>query len=277
MSPLERRYRRLLRAYPAQYRSERADEMLGTLLDTAAPGQRRPSARESAGLIAGGVRARAARNAGLPALASLRLAAMLACATFLGILLATTAGHLSSGVRPPEQAKHEWIAIGGLFAATILIWFARRELAVVALLAASVPGLFWHSLTPWLAGAVVVLAGLTALRTERPPWAWLLWFCLPPAFFLRDMVPGLTGMQVSLPAVGLAFAIIALFVLGPLVWAVTDARPAFALAILLAFYAVISVRGGFVDGWSVICLALSVLAALPLLLRIARRRRQVVL
>jgi hypothetical protein len=84
VSPLERWYRRLLRAYPADYRAGRADEMLGTLLETAVRGQRRPGARESAALIGGGIRARAARNAGLPELASLRLAAMLGCAACLG-------------------------------------------------------------------------------------------------------------------------------------------------------------------------------------------------
>lgn len=275
MSPLERRYRRLMRAYPAQYRTDRADEILGTLLDAAAPGQRRPSARESAGLITGGIRARAARNASLPALASLRLAAMLAGATLLGILLAPWAMNLSLGGRPPAQTRNEWIACGALFAATILIWFARREVAVLALLAALAAGLSWHVQTRWLLGAGLVLAGLTALRTERPPKAWLAWFCLPPAFFIRGMVHGLGGMHVGLPAIGLAFAIIILFLLGPLVWAVTDARPAFALAILLAVFAVASVRGEFVSGWTVICLALSVAAALPLVVRIVRRRRQV--
>jgi hypothetical protein len=278
MSPLERRYRRLLRAYPAQYRSDRADEMLGTLLDAAAPGQRRPSARESASLIAGGIRARAARNASMPALASLRQAALLACATFLGILLATSASHISFGVRPPAQARYEWVALGGLSAATILIWFVRREVAVLALLAALAAGLSWHVQTPWLVGTVLVLAVLTALRTERPPMAWLAWVFLPSAFFLQSMIPGSGGMQgIRLLAIVLAFVMIVLFLLGPLVWAVTDARPAFALAILLAFYAVASIRGGFFNGWTVVCLALSAAAALPLVMRIARRRRQMAL
>lgn len=34
-APLERRYRRLLRAYPAWHRQENADEMLGVLLSAA--------------------------------------------------------------------------------------------------------------------------------------------------------------------------------------------------------------------------------------------------
>src|SRR5262245_63412579 len=42
-SELERRYRRLMLAYPRRYRGQRGEEMLATLLETAATGQRRPS------------------------------------------------------------------------------------------------------------------------------------------------------------------------------------------------------------------------------------------
>ena len=55
---LARRYRRLLFAYPVAYRTRRADEIVGTLLDLAAPGRRRPTLAEAADLIAGGVRHR---------------------------------------------------------------------------------------------------------------------------------------------------------------------------------------------------------------------------
>jgi hypothetical protein len=56
---LERRYRRLLRAYPAAYRRRRGDELLATLLEAAAPGQRYPTLRETLGLLGGGLSARA--------------------------------------------------------------------------------------------------------------------------------------------------------------------------------------------------------------------------
>jgi hypothetical protein len=52
---LERRYRRLLLAYPRWYRSVRGLEMLTTLLDAAAPGQRRPTWRD---LVLRGLRCR---------------------------------------------------------------------------------------------------------------------------------------------------------------------------------------------------------------------------
>jgi hypothetical protein len=55
---LSRSYRRLLRAYPLWYRRERDVEMLTTLLDAAAPGQRRPNRRDAIDLIVGGLRCR---------------------------------------------------------------------------------------------------------------------------------------------------------------------------------------------------------------------------
>ncbi|GGM88662.1 hypothetical protein GCM10011609_26760 [Lentzea pudingi] len=62
-SRLEHAYRRLLRWYPAGYRAEREQEMLGTLCEMAEPGQTRPTARERASLLGGAVRAHA-REAG---------------------------------------------------------------------------------------------------------------------------------------------------------------------------------------------------------------------
>ena len=48
---LEGRYRRLLRSYPAWYRGQHEEEMLGVLMTAARPGQRRPGVRESADLL----------------------------------------------------------------------------------------------------------------------------------------------------------------------------------------------------------------------------------
>jgi hypothetical protein len=55
---LERRYRRLLAWYPADYRAANEDEMLGVALAGAAPGQRRPGPGEAASLITTGARMR---------------------------------------------------------------------------------------------------------------------------------------------------------------------------------------------------------------------------
>jgi hypothetical protein len=58
MTGLERRYRRLLRAYPAWYRRERSEEMLGTLLEDGPPGRRWPPFRNVRALVIGGLRVR---------------------------------------------------------------------------------------------------------------------------------------------------------------------------------------------------------------------------
>ncbi|MEU8078934.1 hypothetical protein AB0B31_26275 [Catellatospora citrea] len=55
---LRARYRRLLRAYPGWYRRERGDELLTTLLDDAAEGQRRPGRADALDLLLGGLRVR---------------------------------------------------------------------------------------------------------------------------------------------------------------------------------------------------------------------------
>lgn len=58
MSDLERRYRRLLRAYPASYRAAREDEIVAVLLDAAPPEKQRPSAADALDLVRGGLVAR---------------------------------------------------------------------------------------------------------------------------------------------------------------------------------------------------------------------------
>jgi hypothetical protein len=59
MTPeLERRYQRRLRAYPKVWRAENETALLATLDETALPGQKRPSTRESKSLIANGLRTR---------------------------------------------------------------------------------------------------------------------------------------------------------------------------------------------------------------------------
>jgi hypothetical protein len=58
VSPLERRCRWLLRAYPAWYRRKRSEEMLGTLLEASPRGRNWPSFRDARALVIGGLRVR---------------------------------------------------------------------------------------------------------------------------------------------------------------------------------------------------------------------------
>ncbi len=59
---LECRYRRLLWAYPAGYRAERGDEIVGVLLDCAGPGRSRPSVGDALDLTRGGLATRFRRH-----------------------------------------------------------------------------------------------------------------------------------------------------------------------------------------------------------------------
>jgi hypothetical protein len=63
MSMLERRCRLLLRLYPVAYRSERGEEILGTLLEATPEVRTWPLPRDIRGLAIGGLRAQAAAAA----------------------------------------------------------------------------------------------------------------------------------------------------------------------------------------------------------------------
>jgi hypothetical protein len=72
-SELERRYRRLLRAFPRGYRQHRGEEMLATLLEGAGPGQTRPTAADIADLMQAALRERLGLHAAPDLQAALRL------------------------------------------------------------------------------------------------------------------------------------------------------------------------------------------------------------
>ena len=55
---LERRYRRLLRLYPREFRARRADEMIGVLMASAADGQDRPARGDVGDIVRGSLLAR---------------------------------------------------------------------------------------------------------------------------------------------------------------------------------------------------------------------------
>lgn len=82
---LARRCRLLLLAYPRGYRTERGEEILGTLLDAATPGQRTPRLADAADIAVAGIRLRI----GAPAMtgfdAGLAVAAPIALALAAGI------------------------------------------------------------------------------------------------------------------------------------------------------------------------------------------------
>ena len=96
---LERRARWLLRAYPAAYRADWGEEIAGTLLEAIPSGRDWPPPRETASLIAAGLRARRAANLRQGLAASLRQTAMVGAALYLVQLPALGIGAVVWGAR----------------------------------------------------------------------------------------------------------------------------------------------------------------------------------
>lgn len=132
MSSLERRYARLLRlCYPADYRSARETEIIGTYLELAGPHRRWPSAGDVVDVVAGGLRQHV-RAAGATGLApGLLLAAPLALLTACAL-----AGNWSVVEGKPPPAEWGLARTGPVLSLGVAVW-AAWLLAAVAQLPAS--------------------------------------------------------------------------------------------------------------------------------------------
>ncbi len=175
---LEKRYRMLLRAYPAGYRRERADELLDTLIGDEPTIRRWPSVREAASLVRGGLRVYGGSTAPRPTAVllwqgvHLGAVAVLALGVLIGlddILEALRYGGLSDPLTVlRNQGVHEVVLIAALVA---LVAGRARTAAVLAVAAAVVPTmisqyLFLNGLPQWW--APVVAAPLIVLGLRRP-------------------------------------------------------------------------------------------------------------
>jgi hypothetical protein len=248
MSPLERRCRTLLRAYPRWYRRQRGDEMLATLLEASQPGQSWPSARDARALILGGLRVRAGQDQRLTTGANLRLAAQLGAALTLLLLAAnslTIATLVWMHVYAPYSRGGFYLASGLLvLAAVAAAWFAPRP--VVAVLAVPAAGLAaylsWNGDRAMAILPVGLLATLSVLvfLGDRMPRSWL-W--LAGALFAANVLPPLTLLRLQFLYAPLLF--VPWIIAGAVVlWAFVDARPVMALAIYIAcVYPVSSLLG----------------------------------
>jgi hypothetical protein len=241
MSALERRCRLLLRAYPAEYRQERGEEIIGTLLEATPPGRSWPLFRDVRALAVGGLRARAAQNRRLTTAANLRIAALVGVAGYLAF---SAVAYLVVAVRAlialdvAHQAGWPALAVAVVVGTTVaLAWVSRRRAVLVAAVlvaavAVSLTGAWGHSDFGW---PVTELACLTALallagRAERPGGRWL-W---PVA-----LVAAVPLVMNFLPGAGTLVFGVLLGVVGfvGVLWVVVDARPAIAAAtFLLAFW-----------------------------------------
>jgi DNA-directed RNA polymerase specialized sigma24 family protein len=156
---LARRYRRLLFAYPDSYRRQRGEELLGTLLDTARPGQRRPTVADAADLMLGGLRQRLGGSVAADLEAGLALAAPLALALAAGLggFLWLTVERLPVGVPDPGA----FLTVGP---AAYAVWLAAAVLRAVLPAA--------HSRVPVVAAMAVTALLVPAAAIggyQRPP------------------------------------------------------------------------------------------------------------
>jgi hypothetical protein len=188
-STLDRRYRRLLIAYPAEYRVARGDEIVGTLLDVAPPGRRWPDLGDAIDVVGAGLRRRfgPASLAGLDG--GLALAAPMALALAAGI-----AGFAWWRVEPMTVGVHiGGSPLFGQFRTLGPIGYAGWVLAAVGWAVLRPP---WSRLlvaaAVLLTLALPVVAPLTTV--DRPP----LWVILALTVF------GLITLAGSGPSSGVA-------------------------------------------------------------------------
>ena len=272
---LERRARGLLRAYPAEYRHGRAEEIIGTLLEAAPPGRSFPPAREAWSLIAGGRHARAARNRRPGVKASLRLALLLGISMYLSFYFVLFAGS-ALGFIPGDRAS--WLtdttlALG--LAVALAPWLGSRA-ATTALAISAVALVAYGDLRASHGGAtiisdaefLIVMAALAALSggPVRLPRSWL-W--LPGAFPLA-LVAGrlLSPRPAFTPAFEDSLVLGAPVLVAVLVvcWLVTDARPAFALCLAVLLWVVTTTLAELPYGVSLEAALVQFAVVLPVLL-----------
>ncbi len=183
---LARRYRALLRAYPKAWREQRGDELLGTLLDAAEPGRRRPNVRESASIVVQGLQERLGlrrrRSCGAVWSEGLRIGALL----LLGGAFAEVLVALYENMDFPAQAA--WygaaVPVGGAAIAALVLGRTVVAAVLTGVWAVLPAG---HGELPWtVMTALLVLAALSLTDRGRQrisavwlgvvPVTVLLWF-----------------------------------------------------------------------------------------------------
>jgi hypothetical protein len=246
---LERRARALLRAYPAEYRHGRAEEIIGTLLEAAQPGRSYPAAREAWSLIAGGRHARADRNRRPGVKVNVRLALL------LGISIYVSFSAAAPWLWVISYRGDGWTLLLDMnplaLAAALGPWLGRRAATTALAIPAGALAAYGYlsgsrstAAIIALAEFLIIMAALVVLSggPVRLPRSWL-W--LPCAFPLVVAVGRLlsawrVGAPVSL-ADDLMLGAPSLLAVVVVCWLVTDARPAFALCIAALLEAVATI------------------------------------
>ncbi|MEU5949609.1 hypothetical protein ABZ793_29185 [Micromonospora sp. NPDC047465] len=158
MRDLERRYRRLLRAYPAGYRQARSAEIVGTYLDLAGTDRRWPSILDVADVLAGGGRERLRAAGAADLIPGVRLAA------FLSYITATAlAGFWAAAEVVTTSGAWGSPAFGPFATTGIVVWASWLLAAVVHILAPARWARGAIGLALFLTVAVVPVAALADL------------------------------------------------------------------------------------------------------------------
>ncbi|MFY1616196.1 hypothetical protein [Micromonospora sp. WMMD736] len=172
---LERRYRLLLRAYPAAYRRDRADELIDTLIGDESTTRRWPDIRQSAALIRGGLRVHGGSSAPRPTAVLLwqgiHLGAMavLALGALIGLDDLVDAFQFGGFSDPLTVLRNQVVNEVMVGAVLVALVAGRTRAAAVLVVAAAVvptmiaPYLFLNGLPQWWAPVVatpLILVGL---------------------------------------------------------------------------------------------------------------------
>ncbi|MFV2101371.1 hypothetical protein [Micromonospora sp. LOL_024] len=161
MTALERRYRRLLLAYPADYRRDRGDEIVGTYLDLADGGRRWPSPSDAADLVRGGLRQRLRAAVATDLIPGVRLAGLLALAT------ATFLAGFWMVVEQQQPVGAGVPGFGPFVSAGVVLWLVWLLAALLVLVA---PGRPTHvTITVAMLATTAVPALSLAAGLPRPP------------------------------------------------------------------------------------------------------------
>ena len=256
MTPLERRYRLLLLSYPKRYRQERSEEITGTLLELARPGQRYPTPREVATLILAGLRTRA-RGADGPTSATLwpgalRLATLFLLADAAALTLAELLAHaidamLINGEPPAWRDGVGLLTLVLIGGALVACAASRRALTLPLIVLAALasygfPQRMVDGGISWVL-PLAALASLPLLRWRAPatrhPSRWLL--TVPVALIvLPTQLPVLFTADSWVYTILFSnqFEILVALLIVCLLWSVVDARVPFAAGTVMLAFAV---------------------------------------
>jgi hypothetical protein len=200
---LERRYRRLLRLYPREFRARRGAEMLGVLMAGARDGQNRPAQGDVTDIVKGSLlmRLRGPRGGWAPALAMFALLAPLYLVltdilqvafpyweSIRSFQAALPAGNVLpptvverihvGGIQLLSQTSFLTLAAGHVIVAMAVLAGSRRTALATLLVAGSVDFVCWNSfnvIQPETGTMVLVTGGVFLLEAvalaTADPWA----------------------------------------------------------------------------------------------------------